>query len=88
MHKRNVNVLGMELDRWTHKSCCGDFGVGENWATLYSIESKKEGRGDATELLRRAKIEYERQGKVVGGTIALNPKMRKIYNKLGYIEYI
>ena len=37
--------MGMELERWTNKSCVADFGVGNNWATLYSIESKEQGKG-------------------------------------------
>ena len=79
MKREIVNVLGMPLERWINESCVADFGVGDNWATLYSIESKEEGKGHATGLLIEAKKYYEGQGKDFGGTIALNARMRKIY---------
>lgn len=82
-----VEVLGMPLERWTLESCEADFATGNDWATLYSIESHERGKGHATELLRQAKSYYEEQGKRVGGTVALNPAMRSIYHKLGYHEY-
>jgi hypothetical protein len=34
-----------------------------------------------------AKEYYEKQGKKVGGTVALHPAISKIYKKLNYIEY-
>ena len=83
-----VNVLGMELERWTNKSCVADFGVGDNWATLYSIKSNEEGKGHATELLVEAKKYYEGQGKKFGGDVALNNRMKKIYQELGIKEYV
>ena len=82
-----VNVMGMELERWTYKSCSADFGVGNNWATLYSIESKDRNKGHATALLREAKNHYEKLGKTFGGTVALTTGMEKIYLKLGIKEY-
>ena len=88
MKKEMVNVLGMELERWTNKSCVADFGVGDNWATLYSIKSNEEGKGHATELLVEAKKYYEGQGKKFGGDVALNNRMKKIYQELGIKEYV
>jgi hypothetical protein len=83
--------MGMELERWTHESCTADFGVGKNadgkWATLYFIESKEEGKGHATELLKAAKITYEALGMRFGGSVALNARMRSIYQRLGITEY-
>jgi hypothetical protein len=38
----------MELDEWTYKSCKAEFGVGDDWATLCYIASKKEEQGHAT----------------------------------------
>lgn len=82
-----VNVLGMDLIRWQYESCTGDFGIGDNWATLYTIESGEENKGHATELLKAAKEFYEGEGKKFGGSVALSEKMRKLYIKLGIKEY-
>ncbi len=79
--------MGMELDQWVNKSCMANFGVGDDWATLYNIESKEQGKGHATELLIEAKKYYEGLGKKFGGSIALNDRMRKIYQELGIKEY-
>lgn len=82
-----VEVLGMKLQRWTHSSCTADFGVGDDFATLYYIESKEEGKGHATELLIAAKKHYEANGYNFGGSVALNERMRSIYKRLGIKEY-
>lgn len=79
--------MGMEFDRWTHKSCQADVAVGDNWATLYSIESKEKRKGHAEELLREIKKYYEGLGKDFGGDVALNKGMRKLYQKLNIKEY-
>jgi hypothetical protein len=81
-----VNILGMELEEWHHKSCEAYFAVGADWATLYNIESRVESRGHATELLRMAKRYYERLGKRVQGSIALNNRMKRMYLRLGIPE--
>ena len=78
----------MDLDQWKYESCKAEFGVGEDWATLYSIKSEQDGKGHATALLLEAKKYYEEQGKKVGGNVALNEKMRHIYKKVDYIEYL
>ena len=87
MNPKKVNVLGMELDEWEFASCVAHFGVGSDWATLFDITSLIEGRGHATTLLREAKAYYEAQKKKVGGTVALNPIMRKIYQELKIHEF-
>lgn len=87
MRIKSVNVMGMELDRWTHESCTADFGIGDGWATLYTIGSKEEGKGHATQLLTEAKSYYEKEGKKFGGSVALNERMRDIYRRLGIEEY-
>ena len=79
--------MGMKLDEWTEGSCVAHFGVGKKWATLYGIHSLVEGKGDATKLLIRAKKFYEASNKRVGGSVALNERMQKIYKRLGYVEY-
>ena len=81
------NILGMELDIWEHKSCTAEFGTGDDWATLYSIESTLPGNGHATELLIEAKRHYEEQGLRFGGSVALNSRMKKIYQRLAIKEY-
>lgn len=77
-----VMILGMPLHRWNVNSCEAEFGVGDTWATLYSIRSGIEGKGHAMKLLVEAKAYYEKQGKIFGGTVALNPAMKHIYKKL------
>ena len=91
-HRNIVNIerlcyLGIETDLWKHKSCQAEFGFGSDWGTLYLIESKEEGKGHATELLKKAKKYYERKGLKFGGSIALNPVMSHIYTKLQIEEY-
>ena len=87
MIRKKVNIMGMELDEWTNKSCVAHFGLGTDWATLYDIESKEPGKGHATELLTKAKKFYENRGKCFGGDVALNDRMRKIYQRLNITEY-
>ncbi len=87
MKRETVDVMGIELERWTHESSVADFGVGEDWATLFSIFSADPGKGHATALLREAKTFYEAAGKRFGGTVALNQRMRRIYERLGITEY-
>ena len=82
-----VNILGMSLDEWRHKTCLAHCAVGETWATIYDIQSKNEGRGYATELLIAMKEYYERQGLKFGGSVALNERMAKLYQKCGIREY-
>ncbi len=82
-----VTVLGMPLERWQFQSCCADFGVGDDWATLYAIRSEDQGRGHATRLLLDTKEYYENHGRRFGGSVALNDRMRAIYKRLQIVEY-
>ncbi len=82
-----VEEMGMPMSRWEYKSCVAHFGVSDNWATLYDIESKEKNKGHATYLLEIAKEYYESTGKEFGGTVALNPVMSHIYKKLNIKEY-
>ena len=81
----------MLLDFWKHKSCEAHFGVGvengEEYATLYDIVSTDPGKGHAYALLTKAKVHYEKQGKKVGGTVALNKTMSDLYKAVGIEEY-
>lgn len=87
MNRKIVNILGMELEQWENKSSVANFGIGDDWATLYDIHSLEQGKGHATELLIEAKKHYEELGKKFGGSVALNERMRKIYERLGIEEY-
>jgi hypothetical protein len=73
---------------WSWSSAgTAEFGIGDDWATLASIESTEPGKGHATALLTAAKRHYEAQGKRFGGSVALNERMRAIYRHLGIREY-
>jgi hypothetical protein len=86
---QRVEIMGMALTVMKHKSCHAEFGEGEDehgkWATLYSIESKVEGQGHATQLLTRAMDYY--QNVRFGGWVALNDNMQRIYQRLKIKEY-
>ena len=62
MERKQVTILGMKQDQWTHESCTAEFGVGKDWATLYHIYSSKPGNGHATALLIEAKKTTNRKG--------------------------
>lgn len=84
---KKVEIMGMELEEWSYKSCVAHFGVEATWSTLYKIVSSVKNQGQATLLLTVAKKYYEKRGKKFGGTVALNPVMRYIYKKLNIKEY-
>jgi len=87
MKPKSVIILGMPLDEWQCKSCVAHCAVGEGWATLYVIESKDESKGHATALLLAMKEYYKGQGLNFGGSVALNDRMRRLYQKCGIEEY-
>lgn len=87
MDMKQVNSMGMLLDRWTHQSCVAEIGTGKDWATIYSIQSKEPGKGHATELMLAMKKHYEAEGKRFGSSVALNSRMRTLLQKLEIIEY-
>ncbi len=81
--------MGMELEEWKNKSCVAHFGVGDDWATLYDIQSGVQKQGHATELLEQAKHFYQEiEGKKFGGTVALNDTMKRLYKKIGIEECV
>jgi len=84
---KKVNILGMELDEWRYKSCLAHVATDKGWATIYDIQSQQEGRGHATGLLLIMKSYYEHQGKIFGGSVALNERMARLYRKCGRREY-
>lgn len=77
------------LERWqtVGGDCVADFGTGPDWATLYSIESKTEGLGQATAVLTAARAHYEAAGKRFGSSVALNARMRSLLRQLNIREY-
>ena len=77
MKPKSVDRLGMPLDEWVYKSCVAHCAVGEDWATIYDIQSGDEGKGHATRLLVVMKAYYEKQGLRFGGSIALNDRMHR-----------
>lgn len=83
---KEVELLGMKMDEWRYKSCVAHFGVGDKWATLADITSEERNKGHASMILEEAKEYYENRGKVVYGTVALNPAMEYLYDKFDYIE--
>lgn len=85
---QKATILGMELDEWQYKSCLAHVSVDKDWATIYDIESLREGQGHATELLRIMKSYYEQQAKTFGGSGALNERTKRLYQKCGIREYI
>lgn len=87
MKPHKVRRLGMPLDEWQYESCVAHCATGKDWATLYDIESADEGKGHATQLLLAMKKYYERKGLRFGGSVALNERMRRLYQKRGVTEY-
>jgi len=86
MKKEEINIMGLELVRWTHKSCEVDIAEGIKWATIYRVESREQGKGHATELLGFLKNYYK--SKRFGGSVALSPAMKHLYQKLQIKEYL
>jgi len=83
-----IVVTAGALELWRYKSCEAEIGVGDNWATVYLIESGDKRKGHATKLLQAAKAHYEGKGLFFGGSVALNMPMRALYQKLGIYEYV
>jgi len=82
-----VTILGMRLDEWQYKSCIAHCATGKDWATLYDIESAEQGKGHATKLLLEMKDYYEGKGLTFGGSVALNNRMQRIYQRCGVREF-
>jgi len=72
---------------WKYLSCEAEVGSREDWATVYLIESKEPGKGHATTLLLAMKKYYEAKGLRFGGSVALNMRMRRLYQKCQIHEY-
>lgn len=88
MKMTKIVSLGMELEQWELNSCKAQIGTGIDFATVFFIESKEEGKGHATELLTKLKIHYEGLGKDFGSSVALSKGMKHLLKKLNITEYI
>ena len=84
-----VEILGMPLTLFAYKGVTGTLTEveEEGWATIYSVKSSTTGKGQCQECLRLLKEHYEAKGLRFGCSVALNPAMRHILQKLGIHEY-
>lgn len=87
MEIKQITALGMVMDKCSYESCTAEVGVGEDFATIYYIESKDKNKGHATELINRMRIHYETQGKEFATSVALSPQMKHLVKKLNLKEY-
>lgn len=83
---RDIMQGGMPLKQFAWKSSQATVAEGDDWAAVYFIESTDRNKGHATELMKILKFIYETKGKTFGGTIALNPAMKRVYEKSGVYE--
>ena len=79
------NPLVWEMDLWIYESCTAEIACWDDWATIYSIESYEPNQWHCQQLLRDA-IEYYKD-KSFWWSVALNKKMKHIYQKLNITEY-
>lgn len=77
-----------DMDLWNYESCTAEICDGGEWATLYSIVSYDRNKWHAQQLLADAKKYYEDKWKVFWWSVALNPIMKHIYQKLKIKEYV
>lgn len=87
MKHEKTTSMGMPVEKWTHESCSAIIGSGNDWATVYHIQSDKKGQGHATELLIGMQKHYEDQGKQFGSSVALSAPMKHLLIKLSIPEY-
>jgi hypothetical protein len=81
----DAEVLGMPLTKFEYKGVYGHLSEGDDWATIYNIQSANPGNGEAQEALMILKNLYS--DKRFGSTVALNPTMKHILEKLEITEY-
>lgn len=69
--------------------CVACLGKGEDWLTLYQIETDVDYRkqGKATALLEEVKFQADAHGLKFGSTVALNDEMKRLLKKLEIEEY-
>ena len=69
----------------THKGVSMDLDIGKDYASIYSVESKNEGKGEAQEAIEILKKDHP--DKKLHGSVPLNPVMKHIFDKLGVLYY-
>lgn len=84
---KTIESCGMQLEQWNYKSCTAEIGIGNNWATIYSIQSNDKRKGHATELLTFIKTYYEKRNKIFGSSVALNQDSKNLLLKLNIKKY-
>lgn len=82
-----ITEMGMELDLWKYESCVCRMGVGEDFATIYHIESEDKNKGHATMLIKIMRIIYFGEKKEFATSVALSAPMKHIVKKLNLTEY-
>ena len=89
MQISKITELGMTLDACTYKTCYANVGIGNDFATIYYIETLKidRNKGYATELILQMKKHYKKLGKKFGTSVALSPQMQHLIKKLKLKEY-
>ena len=89
LYRRVVDSLDGKMLEFRMNSCIATVAVGNDesgkWATIYFIQSYDQGKGHATKLLLKLKDVFK--GYKFGGTVALNPTMKHLYEKTGIKEY-
>lgn len=80
----------VQLYKWKYCRAMVYENLPEKWATVSLIETHPEHRnqGQATEMMLFLKKMYEKNGFKFGGTVALNPAMKRVYEKTGIKEYV
>lgn len=87
-YKRGKIVqMGMELDYWEYESCTCEVGTGDDWATIYLIESGEKNKGHATILIQIMRKIYTDEKKKFATSVALSAPMKHLVKKLNLIEY-
>ena len=82
-----VNSLGMKLDGWKYESCIANVGTGEDFATIFYIESEEKNKCHATILIKIMSKIYTDEGKSFATSIALSDPMKHLVKKLNLKEY-
>jgi hypothetical protein len=73
-----------DLYRATYKGVRASIALGEDWVSIYSIESSDPNKGEATEFIHQIKHEYPE--KTLYSSIPLNPIWKHLCDKHG-IKY-
>lgn len=81
---KDENMMGMDLLIATYKGVRMSLGQGEDWISIYSCDSKNEGKGEVQEMIKLLKEDFPK--KRLCGSVPLHPAMKHIYEKFN-IDY-